>query len=278
MLLPQQTINCKGQLISLGKPIVMGILNITPDSFYDGGTNTDMKEVLKKAEQMLLEGATILDIGGMSSRPGAAIISEAEELKRVLPVITAIIKQFPDSILSIDTVQSVVAKAAIESGASIVNDISAGKIDPAMYDTVAQLGVPYILMHMQGKPKDMQQKPTYEGVQLEVLDFLIAELGQLRALGVKDVIVDPGFGFGKSIEHNYQLLKELHIFKIMDVPILAGLSRKSMIYKVLECSPQEALNGTSILNLVALQQGAAMLRVHDVKEAMETIRLFEYLD
>jgi len=278
MLLPQQTINCKGQLISLGKPIVMGILNITPDSFYDGGTNTDMKEVLKKAEQMLLEGATILDIGGMSSRPGAAIISEAEELKRVLPVITAIIKQFPDSILSIDTVQSVVAKAAIESGASIVNDISAGKIDSTMYDTVAQLGVPYILMHMQGKPKDMQQKPTYEGVQLEVLDFLIAELGKLRALGVKDVIVDPGFGFGKSIEHNYQLLKELHIFKIMDVPILAGLSRKSMIYKVLECSPQEALNGTSILNLVALQQGAAMLRVHDVKEAMETIRLFEYLD
>ena len=278
MLFPQQTINCNGQLISLKKPIIMGILNITPDSFYDGGTNTDISKVIKKAEQMLVEGATILDIGGMSSRPGADIISIEEELNRVIPVITAIIKHFPESILSIDTVQSVVAKAAIEAGASIVNDISAGKIDPEMYTTVAQLGVPYILMHMQGKPKDMQQAPSYEEVQLNVLDFLIEELGKLRALGVKDVVIDPGFGFGKSITHNYQLLKEMHIFKIMEVPILAGLSRKSMIYKVLDCTPQEALNGTSVLNLVALQQGAAILRVHDVKEAMETIRLFQYLE
>lgn len=277
MLFPQQTINCNGQLISLEKPIIMSILNITPDSFYDGGTNMDISKVIKKAEQMLVEGATILDIGGMSSRPGADIISIEEELNRVIPVITAIVKHFPDSILSIDTVQSVVAKAAIEAGASIVNDISAGKIDPEMYTTVAQLGVPYILMHMQGKPKDMQQAPSYEEVQLNVLDFLIEELGKLRALGVKDVVIDPGFGFGKSIAHNYQLLKEMHIFKIMEVPILAGLSRKSMIYKVLDCTPQEALNGTSVLNLVALQQGAAILRVHDVKEAMETIRLFQYL-
>ncbi len=278
MLSPQLTINCKGQLISIEKPIVMGILNITPDSFYDGGTNQDIEVVVQKAEQMLKDGATILDIGGMSSRPGAAIISVEEELKRVLPVIDAILKQFPDAILSIDTVQSVVAKAAIESGAAIINDISAGKIDEAMYETVAELGVPYILMHMQGKPKNMQKEPTYESVQLEVLDFLIAELGKLRALGVKDVIIDPGFGFGKQLSHNYQLLKEMHIFKIMEAPILAGLSRKSMIYKVLDCTPQEALNGTNILNLVALQQGAAILRVHDVKEAMETIRLFEYLE
>ncbi len=278
MLSPQLTINCKGQLISIEKPIVMGILNITPDSFYDGGTNQDIVIVVKKAEQMLKDGATILDIGGMSSRPGAAIISVEEELKRVLPVIDAIVKQFPEAILSIDTVQSVVAKAAIESGAALINDISAGKIDNDMYDTVAALGVPYILMHMQGTPNNMQKEPSYESVQLEVLDFLIAELGKLRALGVKDVIVDPGFGFGKQLNHNYQLLKELHIFKIMEVPILAGLSRKSMIYKVLECTPQEALNGTSVLNLVALQQGAAILRVHDVREAMETIRLFEYLN
>ena len=278
MLSPQLTINCKGQLISIEKPIVMGILNITPDSFYDGGTNQDIEVVVQKAEQMLKDGATILDIGGMSSRPGAAIISVEEELKRVLPVIDAILKQFPDAILSIDTVQSVVAKAAIESGAAIINDISAGKIDEAMYETVAELGVPYILMHMQGNPKNMQKEPTYESVQLEVLDFLIAELGKLRALGVKDVIIDPGFGFGKQLSHNYQLLKEMHIFKIMEAPILAGLSRKSMIYKVLDCTPQEALNGTNILNLVALQQGAAILRVHDVKEAMETIRLFEYLE
>ncbi len=278
MLSPQLTINCKGQLISIEKPIVMGILNITPDSFYDGGTNQDIVTVVKKAEQMLKDGATILDIGGMSSRPGAAIISVEEELKRVLPVIDAIVKQFPEAILSIDTVQSVVAKAAIESGAALINDISAGKIDNNMYDTVAALGVPYILMHMQGTPNNMQKEPSYESVQLEVLDFLIAELGKLRALGVKDVIVDPGFGFGKQLNHNYQLLKELHIFKIMEVPILAGLSRKSMIYKVLECTPQEALNGTSVLNLVALQQGAAILRVHDVREAMETIRLFEYLN
>lgn len=277
MLSQQQTINCKGHLISIEKPIVMGILNITPDSFYDGGTNTNISTVVKKAAQMLEEGATILDIGGMSSRPGAAIISVEEELKRVLPVIKAINKQFPTAILSIDTVQSVVAKAAIEAGAAIVNDISAGKIDSAMYETVAQLGVPYILMHMQGKPKDMQQEPTYEAVQLEVLDFLIAELGKLRALGVKDVIIDPGFGFGKHLSHNYQLLKEMHTFKILEVPILAGLSRKSMIYKVLDCTPQEALNGTTVLNLIALQQGAAILRVHDVKEAMETIRLFNYL-
>ena len=278
MLSQQQTINCKGHLISVEKPIVMGILNITPDSFYDGGTNANISTVVKKAEQMLEEGATILDIGGMSSRPGATIISVEEELKRVLPVITAIIKEFPEAIISIDTVQSVVAKQAIEAGAAIVNDISAGKIDKAMYETVAQLGVPYILMHMQGKPKDMQADPIYEAVQLEVLDFFIAELGKLRTLGVKDVIIDPGFGFGKQLNHNYQLLKEMHIFKILEVPILAGLSRKSMIYKVLDCTPKEALNGTSVLNLVALQQGASILRVHDVKEAMETIRLFNYLE
>jgi len=238
MLFPQKTINCKRRLISLENPIVMGILNITPDSFYDGGTNTDISKVLNKAEQMLLEGATILDIGGMSSRPGADIISVKEELNRVIPVITAIIKHFPDSILSIDTVQSLVAKAAIEAGASIVNDISAGKIDPEMYTTVAQLGVPYILMHMQGQPKNMQEEPTYEEVQLNVLDFLIEELGKLRTLGGKDVVIDPGFGFGKSIAHNYQLLKEMH----------------------------------------TLQQGASILRVHDVREAMETIRLFQYVE
>lgn len=278
MLEPQTTLNCKGTLLSLETPIVMGILNVTPDSFYDGGQYKDSKELLKKAEQHLAEGASILDIGGMSSRPGASLITVAEELERVIRPIEMILKKFPNTIISIDTVRSVVAKAAVEAGASIINDISAGQFDEKMYATVADLGVPYILMHMQGQPENMQENPTYKDIPLEVLDFFIQEVGQLRKLGVKDIIIDPGFGFGKSLSHNYQLLKLLHIFKILDVPILAGLSRKSMIYKALNSTAKEALNGTSVLNMVALQQGATILRVHDVKEAMETIRLFSLLN
>lgn len=278
MLSPQLTLNCKGRLLSIEAPIVMGILNRTPDSFYDGGKINDLDSTVRKAGQLLEEGASIIDIGGMSSRPGAAVVSVSEELNRVLPAIQAILEKYPETIISIDTVHAAVARQAIEVGAAMINDISAGRMDQAMYPMVAELGVPYILMHMQGKPDTMQNNPRYTEATLEVLDFLIEEVGKLRSLGIKDIIIDPGFGFGKSIAHNFQLLKELHTFKILDVPILAGLSRKSMIYKSLDCGPQEALNGTSVLNMVALQQGAKILRVHDVKEAMETIKLFQLLE
>lgn len=278
MLHPQTTLNCNGQLLLLNRPVVMGILNVTPDSFYDGGKYSSETALLKQAEQMLQAGARILDIGGMSSRPGAAIIEVAEELQRVVPAIEAIKRNFPKAIVSIDTVRSEVVRASVGAGASIVNDISAGRIDAAMYETVASLRVPYILMHMQGKPSDMQEAPEYENVVETVLDFLIQEVGKLRALGVKDVILDVGFGFGKTIRNNYELLQKLHVFQILDLPVLAGISRKSMIYKVLDTTPEAALNGTSALHIVALQQGAKILRAHDVKEAMEVIQLWEQLE
>ncbi len=278
MLFQHSTLNCKGHLINLETPAVMGILNVTPDSFYDGGKHQQLDEQLQQVEKMLNEGATFIDIGGMSSRPGANIIDEKEELERVLPVIQKIKETFPEALISIDTIQSSVAKRAIEAGASIINDISAGRIDPRMYETVAELGAPYILMHMQGTPQQMQQDPTYKNVALEILDFFIKEIGKLRSHGVKDIIVDPGFGFGKSVEHNYELLNKTHVFKMLEVPILAGISRKSMICKVLKVNPANALNGTTALHMVALQQGAKILRVHDVKEAVECIRLFQQLE
>ncbi len=278
MLFPKITLNCKGQLVSLEKPIVMGILNVTPDSFYDGGQYTANSSILQQAEKMLTAGAKIIDIGGMSSRPGAEIIDTAEELKRVIPPIEAIISAFPDTIISIDTIRSKVAKEAVNTGASIINDISAGKLDEGFYQTVADLEVPYILMHMLGKPKNMQEKPIYTDIALTVLDFFIKEVGKLRELGVKDIILDPGFGFGKTIDHNYQLLNKLHTFQILDLPILAGISRKSMIHKLLGITPQTALNGTTALNMVALQQGAKILRVHDVQEAVETVNLYLQLE
>lgn len=278
MIHSKQTLNCRGQLVSLEKPIVMGILNVTPDSFYDGGRHTQLFSQLRQTEKMLKEGATIIDIGGMSSRPGAEIISEDVELKRVLPIISAIQEEFPKAIVSIDTVRGKVAEEAVNSGASIVNDISAGKMDESMYPTVSRLGVPYILMHMQGKPASMQNEPIYTDVVKDVLDFLIEEVGKLRTLNVKDIIIDPGFGFGKTVEHNYALLKKMHVFQMLDCPLLAGVSRKSMIYKVLETSAKEALNGTTALHMVALQQGAKILRVHDVKPAIETVRLWEQLE
>ncbi|MEZ4932618.1 MAG: dihydropteroate synthase [Saprospiraceae bacterium] len=275
MLFQQTTINCNGQLVSLETPVVMGILNATPDSFYDGGKHQLLDGQLRQVEKMLKEGATFIDIGGMSSRPGAETISVEEELRRVMPVIEKVLDKFPETLISIDTIHSEVASAAVSAGASIINDISAGRIDTSMYETVASLGTPYILMHMQGKPQRMQENPTYQAVSLEVLDFFIHEIGKLRSLGVKDIIVDPGFGFGKTVEHNYELLKKMHVFKMLEVPILTGISRKSMICKVLKVNPEKALNGTTALHIVALQQGAKILRVHDVKEAVECIRLFE---
>jgi len=278
MLHQQYTLNCKGKLLDLSQPIIMGILNTTPDSFYDGGKYLSDTRILEKATKMLEEGAQIIDIGGMSSRPGADLIDVQEELDRVLPAIETIIKHYPDTVISIDTIRSAVAKQAVSSGACIINDISAGKFDDQLFRTVAQLKVPYILMHMQGQPKNMQTNPNYKDIALEVLDFMIEKVGQLRALGVKDICIDPGFGFGKSLEHNYQLLKKMHIFKILELPILCGLSRKSMIYKLLNTTPDKALNGTSALHMVALQEGAKILRVHDVQEAFEVVQLWQTLD
>jgi len=270
-------INCKGRVLDVSSPVVMGILNITPDSFYQNSRQKDIDSILFQAEKMLLEGATILDIGGMSSRPGAEIVTVEEELLRVIPAINAIHQEFPRVVISVDTIRAKVAKESVAHGASMINDISAGNLDAELLETVAALDVPYILMHMKGKPKDMQEKTNYENVQLEILDFLIAKVGELRRLGVKDIIVDLGFGFGKTVEQNYQLLKSMHQFKVLDLPILAGISRKSMIYKVLEGTPETALNGTSALHMVALQQGANILRVHDVKEAVEVIKLWKHL-
>ena len=278
MLNPRLTLNCRGHLISLDRPIVMGILNVTPDSFFDGGQYSGRDAILARAEQMLEEGAAILDVGGMSTRPGAAPVPEAEELQRVIPAVDAIHQAFPEAIISVDTVRARVAQESVGAGAAIVNDISAGRMDEALYATVAALNVPYVLMHMQGMPRDMQKEPYYEDVVREVLDFLIAEAGKLRELGVKDIILDPGFGFGKAVRHNYQLLKNLHVFQILDYPILAGLSRKSMINRVLGIQAAEALNGTTALHMVALQQGAKILRAHDVRPAIETIKLWEQLE
>lgn len=261
----------------------MGILNITPDSFYDGGQYFHAPEAaLQQAEEMIREGASILDIGGASSRPGAHAVSAAEETDRVLPVIETLIRYFPDALISIDTWQSAVAKAAVKAGAAIVNDISGGRLDPAMPETVAALnrqygGIPYILMHMQGTPANMQQHPTYEDVVTEVLDYFIERLHFFRSLGLTDIVLDPGFGFGKTLEHNYELLRNLHVFEpVCHAPLLAGISRKSMVCKVLNLHPKDALNGSTALHMLALQQGAHLLRVHDVKEAMQTVRLWNH--
>ncbi len=278
MFEPQRTINCKGMLLDLEEPRIMGILNVTPDSFYDGGRYEEESTLLKQAEKMIMEGVDIIDIGGMSSRPGAGIISVDEELKRTIPAIETIASNFPELIISIDTIRSQVALKAIEAGAHMVNDISAGQLDEKMYEVVAQMNVPYILMHMQGEPANMQKDPQYEDVVQEVLDFFIKETGKLRELGVKDIILDPGFGFGKTVSHNFQLLKNLEVFQILDCPVLTGVSRKSMINKVLKIKPEEALNGTTALHMVALLNGSKLFRVHDVKEAKQTIQLWQALD
>ncbi|MCO6480291.1 MAG: dihydropteroate synthase [Phaeodactylibacter sp.] len=278
MLNPRLTLNCRGKLLGLEQPIVMGILNVTPDSFFDGGKYTTEDAILQQAERMLEDGAQIIDIGGMSSRPGARAISVEEELRRVIPAIQSILRRFPETVVSIDTVHSRAAREAVAAGAGIVNDISAARFDAGMYEEAGKLGTPYVLMHMQGTPENMQEQPVYEDVVQEVLDFFIAEVAKLRSAGVKDIILDPGFGFGKTVEHNFRLLKEMHVFQILDYPILAGLSRKSMINKVLKIPPEKALNGTTALNMVALQQGAKILRVHDVRPAIETIKLWAQLE
>lgn len=265
------TINCKGKIWVVDKPMVMGIINATPDSFYKGNIDEDM---LQLATTMIEEGADILDIGGQSTRPGSFRLSAAEEIKRVLPVISTIHQAFPETIISIDTYSSEVAKAAVEAGAAMVNDISGGNMDERMLQTVAALQVPYVCMHMQGTPETMQQEPEYKNVVTEVLDFCIAKIAQCREAGIKDIIIDPGFGFGKTIAHNFSLLKQLQALAILDVPVLAGLSRKSTVYKTLGTTAEQALNGTTVLNTMALLNGASILRVHDVKAAAEAVALF----
>lgn len=271
-------INCNGKILDLSYPVVMGILNVTPDSFFDGGRYLDETAILRQSEKMLQEGATILDIGGASTRPGAHEVDEREEMQRVIPSIALILKHFPDTLISVDTWRASVASAAVDAGAGIVNDVSAGNLDPNMFQSVAGLDVPYILMHMQGSPDTMQKHPHYEDVVTEVLDFFIRRIEKLRGLGVKDIVIDPGFGFGKTVAHNYALLKHLHVFRnVLGLPVLVGLSRKGMICKPLRIKPENALNGTSALHMVALQQGACILRVHDVREAVEVIKLWELL-
>ena len=271
------TINCKGKLLNFDSPIVMGILNVTPDSFYDGGNLETESQLIEQAFNMIQSGATILDIGGYSSKPGAKEVSVEEELNRVVPAIQLISSKFPEVILSIDTFRSEVARAAVNAGAALINDISAGDLDSNMFMTVKELQVPYCLMHMQGTPQTMQTKPKYNKVVTEVFYSLAKKVEELKKMGINDLLIDPGFGFGKTIEHNYELLQNLPHLKLLNLPILVGLSRKSMIYKVLNCTPDEALNGTTALQSFALLGGANILRVHDVKEAQETIYLYNKL-
>ncbi len=268
------TLNCKGRLLVVEKPLVMGIINATPDSFYQESRFTGKDRILEQAEKMLKEGADILDIGGQSTRPGSDFISTDEELKRVIPAIEAIMNKNPLSFISIDTFNSIVVAEAVAAGACIVNDISGGAMDTEMIRTVSALRVPYVLMHMKGIPKTMQQNPFYENVTREVLDFFISKVNVLKNSGITDIIIDPGFGFGKTIEHNFELLKNLSVFKIIEKPILLGVSRKSTIYKTLGITAEDALNGTTVLNTVGLLNGASILRVHDVKEAREAVSLF----
>jgi dihydropteroate synthase len=271
-------ISCKGKLIDLTTPKIMGILNLTPDSFYDGGVFNNTDRALAQTEKMLLEGATFIDVGGASSKPGAVEISIDEELARVLPIIEEIQKRFPEAIISIDTYRSVVAQQAVATGAAIVNDISGGNLDAKMLGTVGALGgVPYIAIHMQGKPQNMQDNPSYDNVLVAIRSFFAAKIDEAHKAGIHDIIIDPGFGFGKTLDHNYSLLKSLSSMQMDGIPMLIGLSRKSMIHKLLEIEAADALNGTTVLNTIALQQGAQILRVHDVKEAQQAIHLIEKL-
>jgi len=269
------TLNCRGKLVVIEKPLVMGILNITSDSFYAGSRLQDPGSVLTMAGRMIADGADILDIGGQSTRPGSVRISEEAEMKRVLPAIEMLIKKFDTAIISIDTYHAAVAKSAVNAGASIVNDISGGTMDQNMLEAVASLAVPYICMHMKGVPETMHHDTTYENITKEILDFFIKRINECRRSGIKDIIVDPGFGFGKTIEQNFILLKNLSLFTMLETPVMAGISRKSTIYKTLNTEVEDSLNGTTVLNTLALQNGADILRVHDVKEAREAVTLFE---
>lgn len=268
-------INCKGHLIDLEHPKVMGILNLTPDSFYDGGKYKSAADIVRQVEKMLNDGAAFIDIGAYSSRPKAKHISQDEELSRLLPVLELVMKEFPNALISIDTFRSHVAELAIQSGACMVNDISAGSLDRDMFTTIAKLQVPYILMHMVGTPQTMQQNVQYENLIKDMIFYFSQKVFALRKLGVNDLILDPGFGFSKTIDQNYELLQKLELFSGMNLPLLVGLSRKSMLYKLLDLDADRALNATTSVNTIALMKGASLLRVHDVREAVETVKIFE---
>lgn len=271
------TINCKGELIDLSTPRIMGILNVTPNSFYDGGKYKTDIDFLNQAEKMLKEGADFIDLGAYSTKPNAEFVSEEEEINRLVAVVALLVDRFPTIKLSIDTFRAEVAQHAIDAGASIVNDIAAGLLDERMLEVVGRLQVPYIMMHMRGNPQTMQSLTTYEDLIAEMRYYFSARLAQARAAKINDIILDPGFGFAKSIEQNYELMAKLELFHCFDLPLLVGISRKSMLYKLLDCTPREALNGTSVLNTIALQKGARILRVHDVKEAVEVRQILNQL-
>lgn len=273
----KKTLNIGGKLLDLSIPQVMGILNITPDSFYSGSRVLQLDDAYKKAEKMLSEGANILDLGGHSTRPGADAVSETEEANRVLPVVEMLRKHFPRAIISIDTFRASVARQAIEAGAHIINDIAGGNLDPLMFETVAALQVPYILMHSRGTPQTMKDLNQYDDLVTDVMRELQAKIYELQQLGVKDIVADMGFGFAKNADQNYVLLRELRAFEMLNVPLLVGVSRKSMIWRKLDITPDQSLNGTTALNTVALLNGASILRVHDVKEAVETVKLMQLL-
>ena len=271
-------INCNGKLIDLSSPKVMGILNITPDSFFDGGKYNSNSAIISNVEKMLTNGATFIDVGAYSSRPGAKHISEEEELERISPIIKLLINEFPNILISVDTFRSSVAKWCVNNGACMVNDISAGNMDKLMFETVAKLQVPYIIMHMRGTPLNMQKNLSYNNLVEEVILYFSKKINELHSLGLNDIITDVGFGFGKTIDQNYGLLKNLNLFKNLNAPTLVGLSRKSMLFKPLNITPNEALNATTSANTIALLNGANILRVHDVKEAMESIKIVKLLN
>jgi len=271
------TINCRGNLIDLTIPKVMGILNVTPNSFYDGGKYANDKALLNQAAKMLEEGATFIDIGAYSSKPSAEFVSEADEIARLVPAVQLILQHFPETLISVDTFRAKVAKAALEAGACIVNDIAAGGLDEQMMQTVADFQVPYIMMHMKGNPQTMQSLAQYNNITKEVLFYFSEKIALARSFGINDLIIDPGFGFAKTTEQNFELLANLELFDRLELPILVGVSRKSMIYKTLETTAEFALNGTTVLNTIALQKGSNILRVHDVKEAIECVKLHQSL-
>lgn len=272
------TINCKGQLIDLSIPKIMGILNVTPNSFFDGGKYNAESEILSKAEKIIAEGATFIDIGAYSSKPSAEFVSEQEELDRIIPAVQLILKHFPEALLSIDTFRAEVANACIDNGAAIINDIAAGELDDKMFEVIAKHNVPYIMMHMRGTPQTMQSKTNYEDIIKEMLFYFSEKINKAGSFGINDLIIDPGFGFAKTIEQNYEVMRKMELFQMLELPLLVGISRKSMIYKTLNSSPEEALNGTTFLNTIALTKGASILRVHDVKEAVECVQLWNKMN
>jgi dihydropteroate synthase len=273
----QKTLNCRGRLVDLSRPVVMGILNLTPDSFY-AGSRSSTAEAVERAGRMLTDGATFLDLGGYSTRPGAADISPAEEADRLLPALEAVRQAFPHALLSADTFRAGVARQAVQAGAALINDVSGGTLDPDMFTTVAALGVPYVLMHLRGTPQTMQSLTTYDNLITDIIDEIGIQRAELRALGVTDIILDPGFGFAKTVNQNFQLLNQLPAFQVFDEPLLVGLSRKSTIWRTLNTTAEHALNGTTVLNTIALLRGASILRVHDVREAIEAITLLDMIN